>query len=77
MTAGISRGVCAPPGTPADRIAVLEKAFDKVCRSKDFVGKMEEMGFEVNHLNAAQFKAYVDAKKKEYTALLRKMKLLK
>lgn len=77
MTAGISRGVCAPPGTPADRIAVLEKAFDKVCRGKTFVSKMEEMGFEVDHLNAAEFKKWLAGKKKEYTDLLRKMKMLK
>ena len=77
MTAGISRGVCAPPGTPADRIAVLEKAFDKVCRGKNFVSKMEEMGFEVNHLGAQEFKVWLDGKKKEYTELLRKLKQIK
>jgi tripartite-type tricarboxylate transporter receptor subunit TctC len=77
MTAGISRGVCAPPGTPPDRIAVLEKAFDKICRSKNFVSKMEQMGFEVNNLNAAQYTKYVAEKKKEYTDLLRKLKMIK
>jgi len=77
MTAGISRGVCAPPDTPADRIAVLEKAFDTVCRGKNFVGKMEEMGFEVNNLGAAEFKAWLDGKKKEYTELLKKLGQIK
>jgi tripartite-type tricarboxylate transporter receptor subunit TctC len=77
MTAGISRGVCAPPGTPADRIAVLEKAFDKVCRGKNFVSKMEEMGFEVDNLGAKEFGMWLDSKKKEYTELLKRMGQIK
>lgn len=77
MTAGISRGVCVPPGTPKDRIAVLEKAFDKVCRGKNFVSKMEEMGFEVNNLGAKEFGEWLANKEKEYTDLLRKLKQIK
>ena len=77
MTAGISRGVCVPPGTPKDRIAVLEKAFDKVCRGKNFVSKMEGMGFEVNNLGAKEFGEWLADKKIEYTDLLRKLKQIK
>jgi len=77
MTAGISRGVCAPPDTPEYRIAVLEEAFDKVCRGENFVSKMEEMGFEVNNLGAKEFEEYISAKTVEYTNLLRKLKQIK
>lgn len=77
MTAGISRGVCGPPGLPEDKITVLEEAFDKVCRGKEFVSKMEEMGFWVDNLKSKEFARWLEEKEKEYTDLLKEMKLLK
>ena len=73
MTAGISRGVCVPPGTPDDVISVLEDAFAKVCQSPTFVNKMEELGFQVRQLDAEEFKAFIEAKKAEITETLKEL----
>ena len=73
MTAGISRGVCVPPGTPDDVISVLEDAFAKVCQSPTFVNKMEELGFQVRQLGAAEFKAFIETKKTEIIETLKEL----
>ena len=73
MTAGIDRGVCVPPGTPKDRIKVLEDAFDKVCRGDKFVNKMQELGFLVRNLKSEEFKKYIEKKTKEYKQILKEL----
>ena len=73
MTAGISRGVCVPPGTPGDVVKTLEEAFEKVCKSPAFVNKMEELGFQVNQLGAEEFKDYIEKKRVEITETLREL----
>jgi tripartite-type tricarboxylate transporter receptor subunit TctC len=73
MTAGIDRGVCAPPGTPADVIKVLEDAFDVVCKADTFVSKMEELGFVVHNVKSRQFKKYIAEKQEEIETTLREL----
>ncbi|MBN1837188.1 MAG: tripartite tricarboxylate transporter substrate binding protein [Spirochaetales bacterium] len=71
MTAGIDRGVCVPPNTPAEVVRVLEEAFDHVTRDPEFVAKMEEMGFVMQYMKSGEFARYIAAKKKEMTDALR------
>ncbi|MBN1835039.1 MAG: tripartite tricarboxylate transporter substrate binding protein [Spirochaetales bacterium] len=71
MTAGIDRGVCVPPDTPAPVIQVLEEAFDQVTRDPAFVAKMEEMGFVMQYMKSAEFARYIGATKKDMEAALR------
>ena len=71
MTAGIDRGVCAPPGTPAAVIRTLEEAFDQVTRSPSFVAKMEEMGFVMQYMKSEEFARYIAGKKKDMEDALR------
>jgi len=73
MTAGIDRGVCVPPGTPEEIIRELEAAFEEVCEKPTFVNKMEELGFLVQKVKAAEFKAYLDSKKKEIFTTLKEL----
>ena len=73
MTAGISRGVCVPPGTPDDVIKRLEKAFEAVCESDTFVNKMEELGFLVRKLKSREFKAFIDGKREEIIDTLKEL----
>ncbi len=73
MTAGISRGVCVPPGTPEHKIEALEKAFAEVCTRPTFVDKMEELGFVVDQLGAEEFKRFIEMKKEEITSTLREL----
>lgn len=73
MTAGIDRGVCAPPGTPVEVIQRLEKAFEAVCEDDIFVNKMEELGFLVQKLKSSEFKAYIDSKRIEIIDTLKEL----
>jgi tripartite-type tricarboxylate transporter receptor subunit TctC len=73
MTAGISRGVCVPPGTPDDVISVLEEAFAEVCQRPTFVNKMEELGFQVNQLGAEEFEKFIENKKTEIIETLEEL----
>jgi tripartite-type tricarboxylate transporter receptor subunit TctC len=71
MTAGIDRGVCAPPGTPENIIRTLEEAFDQVTRAPSFVSKMEEMGFVMQYMKAEEYARYIADTKKEMVEALR------
>lgn len=73
MTAGIDRGVCVPPETPAAVIKILEDAFDEVCKAEKFVSKMEELGFVVHNLKSRQFKKYIAEKQEEIETTLREL----
>jgi len=74
---GAYRGVAAPPGTPKEIVDVLAKAFDKVCRTETFVGRMEAMGFEVLNLGPEEYTQLVKQKTVEYKKLLGELGLLK
>ena len=48
IIAEILRLVAAPPGTPADRVKILEEAFLKAMHDKDFMGWVEKSKQEAN-----------------------------
>lgn len=48
IIAEILRLVAAPPGTPADRVKIIEEAFLKAMRDKDFMGWVEKSKQEAN-----------------------------
>jgi len=73
MTAGIDRGVCVPPGTPASIITTLEDAFAEVCNMPTFVNKMEELGFLVRDMKSKEFKKYIADKKIEIISTLKEL----
>jgi tripartite-type tricarboxylate transporter receptor subunit TctC len=64
-TCGAWRGVAAPKGTPPAVVAVLEKAMDKVVKSKEFVEFMESRGFGIYYLDAKAFAQALAAADKE------------
>jgi len=73
MTAGIDRGVCLPPDTPEDVVAVLEAAFDEVSRDPEFRAQMDELGFVTHSIGAAEFAEYIDRRKTEIETVLREL----
>lgn len=73
MTAGIDRGVCLPPDTPDEVVAVLEAAFDAVSRDPEFRAQMDELGFVTHTIGADEFAAYIDRKKTEIETVLREL----
>lgn len=45
----IARGLTAPPGVPADRVAALRTAFDAMIKEGPFVADLKKHGFPMNH----------------------------
>jgi tripartite-type tricarboxylate transporter receptor subunit TctC len=43
-----------PPGAPADRLAILRKAFEATMADKAFVTDAEKMGLEITPANGAR-----------------------
>jgi len=60
-------GVMAPPGTPADRIAILNAALNKVTADPAFTENVEKVGLRQLRQTPAEAKAYVDAAVKQYS----------
>ncbi len=53
------RGIAAPKDIPADRLAILEKAFRQICESKEFVEEAKGMGIIVKFQDSATAEALV------------------
>lgn len=60
-------GVMAPPGTPADRIAILNAALNKVTADPEFKANVEKVGLSQLRQTPAEAKAYVEAAVKKYS----------
>ena len=46
------RPVAAPPGVPADRLAVLRRAFDETMKDPEFLAEAEKLQMEIEPLSA-------------------------
>lgn len=58
----IGRAFIAPPGVPADRVAALREAFDKMVRDPEFIAESEKRGFDVEPMTGTELqKVIVDA----------------
>jgi tripartite-type tricarboxylate transporter receptor subunit TctC len=54
------RPYAAPPGIPADRLAILRKAFDDVLSDDDFVTAMRERKLELTPMGGAKIQSRVE-----------------
>jgi tripartite-type tricarboxylate transporter receptor subunit TctC len=59
-------GVVGPRGIPADRLAILEKAFQQAARTDKFRQFMESRGIKVEASTGPEFRKLIDA---EYAAM--------
>ncbi|MFO8041665.1 MAG: tripartite tricarboxylate transporter substrate binding protein [Alkalispirochaeta sp.] len=73
MTAGIDRGVAVPPETPDEIVAALEDAFAQVSANEEFVTEMEDLGFVIHSIGAAEFAEYLERKTEEIDTVLREL----
>jgi tripartite-type tricarboxylate transporter receptor subunit TctC len=55
----LGRPIMAPPGVPAERVAVLRRAFDATVRDSAFLQEAAGMGFEVVPQNGGRIAALV------------------
>ena len=50
----VSRPLAAPPNVPADRIAILRKAFDATMKDAAFLAEAEKLGAEIDPMDGQQ-----------------------
>ena len=74
LYASIDRGACAPPGTPKDRIKVLEDAFLKIASDPAVIQQMEKDGFVPLTMGAEASKAYIAEKVREWAPVVKEFK---
>ncbi|MFO7596559.1 MAG: tripartite tricarboxylate transporter substrate binding protein [Desulfocurvibacter africanus] len=70
LLASIDRGVAVPPGTPADKIAVIEKAFLSIANDPKVRAQMLSEGFVPMSVGSSKAKVYIQGKVKEWTPLV-------
>ena len=66
LLASIDRGAGAPPGTPADRIKILEEAFLKIANDPQIKEQMKKDGFVPLAMGAEASKDYIMKMKKRW-----------
>ena len=74
LYASIDRGAGAPPGTPDERIKILEKAFLKISSNPDVIEQMRKDGFVPLTMGAEASKAYIMEKVKEWAPVVKEFK---
>jgi tripartite-type tricarboxylate transporter receptor subunit TctC len=57
----VGRPYMAPPETPADRIALLRKAFDATMKDKAFLDEGQQLSLEINPISGAELAKIVTA----------------
>ncbi|HEX2727110.1 MAG TPA: tripartite tricarboxylate transporter substrate-binding protein [Beijerinckiaceae bacterium] len=58
--ASIGRALIVPPGVPADRLAALRAAFDKVVQDPEFIASAEKRGAELDPTPGAEVDKFRD-----------------
>ncbi len=58
--AGLGRLVMVTPGTPQDRVELLQKAFADVIRDPEFVAEVKKLSLSANHASADEVHATVE-----------------
>jgi tripartite-type tricarboxylate transporter receptor subunit TctC len=51
--------IVAPPGTPAERVAVLRKAFEAVLRDPEYLAEAKKQHLETNFMRGAEIEALI------------------
>ncbi len=75
LAAGVWRALAVPRGTPADIVAVLEKALKKAAESKEYREFLATGGYGFRYMGSAEMQKYVDRQSDEYDALFKGMEL--
>jgi hypothetical protein len=60
-TSPLSRPLVAPPGLPAERVAVLREAFDKTMRDPTFLAEAQRSGMDIKPISGAAIQTLVDS----------------
>jgi hypothetical protein len=60
-TSPLSRPLLAPPGLPAERVALLREAFDKTMRDPTFLAEAQRSGMDIKPISGAAIQTLVDS----------------
>jgi tripartite-type tricarboxylate transporter receptor subunit TctC len=71
VTAGSTKGVAAPRGTPAEVIKFLAERFQKVSEDPEFVKSMKDIGQPVMYLGPEDFRKYLQEGFEQYGKLIK------
>lgn len=71
------RGIGAPKGTPRDRIAKLETAFEQASRDPMFVEASKKYGFAIRYMNSGDFGKFMNEDDRMLSGVLEKVGLKK
>jgi tripartite-type tricarboxylate transporter receptor subunit TctC len=74
LPVGVGRSYLAPPGTPADRVALLRKAFDQTMKDKGFVEETNKLKLDIRYTPGAELAKIVDETIKAPKELIAKVK---
>jgi tripartite-type tricarboxylate transporter receptor subunit TctC len=66
----VGRAVIAPPGMPAERIAMLRSAFDATMKDAEFRAEIEATKLELEPMTGAELQALVEASTRVSSAVL-------
>ncbi len=75
MSISAFQGIYLPKNTPKEILSVLEKAFAKVLKDPEVVGKIEKVGIELEFLNQGEFTRVVDETDKTLQVLVEQLGL--
>ncbi|MGE3245615.1 MAG: Bug family tripartite tricarboxylate transporter substrate binding protein [Beijerinckiaceae bacterium] len=70
----VGRMYLAPPGVPADRVAILRKAFDETNKDKAFIAETDKQGLDIRYNSGAELAKIVDETVKASPGLIAKVK---
>ncbi len=76
-TMGAWRGIALPKGTSPEIVAVLEKALDKIVRSKEFTDFMNAGPFGILWKSSAEFARFLEEQDRTMGALMKEAGLTK
>lgn len=59
LSLAITRPVAAPPGVPAERVALLRRAFDATMKDREFLAEAAKLGSEIDSMSGEEVQAGV------------------
>jgi tripartite-type tricarboxylate transporter receptor subunit TctC len=70
-----STGLLAPAGTPKEIISALESALRDFSTDKDIAGKLAAVGSDIDFMDAAQYRAFIQSEIRRWGELAKKVNI--
>jgi len=60
LPVGVGRPYLAPPGVPAERVALLRKAFDATMKDKEYISETDKMALDIRPISGEDLAKVID-----------------